>query len=174
VAKLLDFADRLDQLERDPNPFALITAAHLYTARTRRDPNARYRFKRRLVELLYQHGWRRQRILDLFAVLDWMMRLPENLEQQLWQDIQDHEGARKMRYITSVERIGRRIGWQEGKQEGALEGKADMLAMLLSKRFGPLSDDTRARLQRAGAAQLQRWAERVLDADSLSDVLDEH
>jgi hypothetical protein len=48
VVKLLDFTDRLHQLERDPNPFALVTAAHLYTARTRHDPNARYRFKRRI------------------------------------------------------------------------------------------------------------------------------
>jgi hypothetical protein len=39
-------------------------------------PEARYQAKRTLVRLLYQHGWERQRILDLFAVLDWMMRLP--------------------------------------------------------------------------------------------------
>jgi len=127
VVKLLELAERLEHLERDPNPFALISAAHLYTARTRHDPDARYRFKRRLVELLYRHGWTRRRVLDLFAVLDWMMRLPENLEQQLWQDIHALEGAQTMRYITSVERIGRRIGWREGhlagKQEGEREGE---------------------------------------------------
>ncbi|MBK1633604.1 cytosolic protein [Thiohalocapsa halophila] len=186
VVKLLDFTDRLHQLERDRNPFALVTAAHLYTARTRHDPNARYRFKRRLVQLLYRHGWTRQRVLDLFAVLDWMMRLPENLEQQLWQDIQALEGAQAMRYITSVERIGRRIGWkdgqlagkqegkQEGKREGKQEGQAALLVMLLSQRFGPLSEDTRARLEQADAAQLERWAKRLLDAATLAEVFDEH
>ena len=38
-----------------------------------------------LVRLLYRRGWDRQRILDLFAVLDWMMRLPDVLERKLWQ-----------------------------------------------------------------------------------------
>jgi len=106
------------------------------------------------------------------------MRLPENLEQQLWQDIQALEGAQTMRYITSVERIGRRIGWEEGqlagKQEGKQEGEVALLAMLLSQRFGPLSEDTRAHLEQADAAQLERWAKRLLDAASLAEVFDEH
>ena len=97
------------------------------------------------------------------------MRLPENLEQQSRQDIQALERAQTMRCIASLERIGRRIG----KKKDAFEGKADMLAMLLSKRFGPLGEDTRVRLERANAAQLQRWAERVLDATILGEVLDE-
>ncbi|MBK1633601.1 hypothetical protein CKO31_23220 [Thiohalocapsa halophila] len=130
------------------------------------------------MQLLYRHGWTRQRVLDLFAVLDWMMRLPENLEQQLWQDIQALEGAQAMRYITSVERIGRRIGWKDGqlagKQEGKQEGQAALLVMLLSQRFGPLSEDTRARLEQADAAQLERWAKRLLDAATLAEVFDEH
>ncbi|MBK1633606.1 hypothetical protein CKO31_23245 [Thiohalocapsa halophila] len=96
--------------------------------------------------------------------------LPENLERQLWRDIQALKGAQAMRYITSVERIGRRIGWEEGKQEG----EAALLVMLLSQRFGPLSEDTRARLEQADAAQLERWARRLLDAATLAEVFDEH
>jgi hypothetical protein len=34
------------------------------------------------VRLLYAHGWQRQRVIDLFAVLDWLMRLPDVLEQE--------------------------------------------------------------------------------------------
>lgn len=30
---------------------------NLYTDRTREDPNARHRFKRRLLKSLYRHGW---------------------------------------------------------------------------------------------------------------------
>jgi hypothetical protein len=37
-----------------------------------------------------------QRILDLFAVIDWMMRLPDPLEQALWNEVQTIEGERKM------------------------------------------------------------------------------
>ena len=70
VVKLLDCADRITQLDTDPNPFAIVTAAHLRTRQTRRDPDARYQAKRTLVSLLYRQGWDRQRFLDLFAVLD--------------------------------------------------------------------------------------------------------
>ncbi|QVL46972.1 MAG: DUF4351 domain-containing protein [Thiocapsa sp.] len=182
VVKLLDYADRLAALETDANPFALITAAHLYTARTRHDPKARYGFKRRLVRLLYRHGWDRQRILDLFAVIDWMMRLPDALEQALWKEIQSIEGERKMAYVTSVERLAVQRGLQEGEAKGRVEGEArgevkgrvELLARLLTKRFGPLSPEIQARLTQATSDQLERWGERLLDADSLEGVFDDH
>jgi hypothetical protein len=182
VAKLLDYADRLKALETDANPFALITAAHLYTARTRHDPQARYGFKRRLVRLLYRHGWNRQRILDLFAVIDWMMRLPDALEQALWNEIQTIEGERKMAYVTSVERLANQRGQQEGEArgrvegrvEGRFEGRVEFLARLLTKRFGPLSSEIHARLTQATTEQLERWGERLLDAESLDGVFDDH
>jgi hypothetical protein len=40
------------------------------------------------VRWLYRHGWDRQRILDLFAVIDWMMWLPDALKPALWNEIQ--------------------------------------------------------------------------------------
>jgi hypothetical protein len=174
TVKLLAFADRLEALEADANPFALVTAAHLYTARTRLDPEARFGFKRRLVRLLYRHGWAKQRILDLFAVIDWMMRLPDALERRLWQEIQVIEGETKMAYVTSVERLAIQDGEARGREEGRVEGKADFLARLLAKRFGPLSAETQARLEQATTAQLEHWGERLLDADSLGGVFDEH
>ena len=74
IAKLLDYADQAESLENDPNPFALITLAHLQTRATRTDPQARYAVKwklvqllyRKLVQLLYRRGWDKQRIVDLF------------------------------------------------------------------------------------------------------------
>jgi hypothetical protein len=105
VVKLSGLADQTEALDTHRNPFALVTAAHLRTRQTRHDPEARYQAKRTLVRLLYQHGWERQRILDLFAVLDWMMRLPVRNDQKLWQDIAAIEGESKMRYVTSVERL---------------------------------------------------------------------
>ena len=92
----------MESLETDFNPFALVTRAHLHTRQTKNDPQARYRAKRDLVRLLYRRGWDRQRILDLFAVLDWMMRLPDELEQRLWLDIEAIEGESKMPYVTST------------------------------------------------------------------------
>ena len=174
VVKLIEFADRLNYLETDPNPFALVTAAHLRTRQTRKDPEARYQAKRGLVRLLYRRGWDRQRILDLFAVLDWMMRLPDVLESKLWQDIEQIEGETRMRYVTSVERLAIERGIQQGKLEGKLDGEATVLERQLAKRFGPLAEETRGRLRSASAEQLELWAERILDAPTLAAVLEDH
>ncbi len=38
---------------------------------------------------LYRPGWARQQVLDLFAVLAWMMRLAYSLKQLRWQDIDE-------------------------------------------------------------------------------------
>jgi len=138
----------------------------------------RYQAKRTLVRLLYKHGWSRQRVLDLFAVLDWMMRLPDGLEQRLWQDIEQIEGETRMKYVTSVERLaiqrGMQQGMQQGKLEGKLEGQSTTLMRQITKRFGPLSPDTAQRLQTATAEQLELWTDRILDAPTLAAIFDAH
>jgi hypothetical protein len=178
VAKLLDYADRLDLTSGDANPFALVTAAHLQTRQTRDDPEARYRAKRALVWLMYRQGWDRQRVLELFAVLDWMMHLPDTLSQRLWQDIESIEGETRMRYVTSVERLATARGLQQGMQQGMQQGKreeaAAIVAKQLTKRFGPLPESVRARMAQATLEQLDEWAERLLDAPSLEAVLGGH
>ncbi len=101
TAKLLDHEHRLAELKREANPFALVTAAHLTALRTRRDVGRRFAAKRELVRLLYAQGWERQRVIDLFAIIDWMLQLPKPLEQQVWQDIETIEGKADMKYVTS-------------------------------------------------------------------------
>ena len=174
VAKLLDHAERIDSLEADPNPFALVTAAHLRTRQTKNDPQARYQAKKTLVRLLYRQGWERQRILALFAVLDWMMRLPDGLEQKLWQDIEAIEGETQMRYVTSVERLAMQRGRLEGIEQGIERGEARVLERQLAKRFGPLTDATSQRLKNATCEQLELWADRILDAPTLVAIFEDH
>jgi len=160
------------------NPLALVTAAHLRTRQTKNDPQARYRAKLDLVRSLYRQGWDKQRMLDLFAVLDWMMRLPNALEQRFWQAIETIEGETKMPYVTSVERLaiqrGMQQGMQQGLEQGRLEGKIEGLERLLIKRFGPLDEATHKRLEIATLAQLDRWTDRILDASTVDAVFEEH
>lgn len=182
VVKLLDYADRADLLENQANPFALVTVAHLQTRQTKHNPEDRYQAKRALVRLLYRHGWDRQRILDLFAVLDWMMCLPEELEQKLWLEIEMIEGESKVRYVTSVERLATKRGLQQGLEQGLekglekgkIQGEAAVLQRQLTKRFGPLTEETQMRLKTATLEQLDLWAERILDAPTLTGIFDEH
>ena len=55
-----------------------------------------------------------------------------------------------------------------------VEGEVAVLARLLSKRFGPLDEQTSARLKAATLDQLDIWADRILDAPTLQAVFDGH
>lgn len=182
TVKLLDYADEIDGLLDQDNPFALVTAAHLLTQKTRNAPQRRQAQKQRLVKLLFRRNWDRQAIIDLLFVLDWIMRLPPELEAELWQDVKKLEGDCIMPYMLSIERIirkesrmqGLEEGLQKGRQEGRQEGQAALLAAMLKKRFGPLPPETELRLAHAGDAQLTAWAESLLDAPTLDDVFRSH
>jgi predicted transposase/invertase (TIGR01784 family) len=66
---------------------------------------------------------------------------------------------------------GRAEGEARGRAEGKAEGKADTLRKLLTLRFGELSEPTQLRIAGASEAELDRWVERVLTADTLDAVL---
>ncbi len=167
VVKLLDMRDDLDQLLESDNPFALVTAAHLLTRQTRHDPAHRYEANLRLIRILFKRGWKRQRILDLFTVIDWLMHLPVDLDKKLGEDIQRIEEEHKMPYVTSIERIG----IEKGRAEGLSQGQALILQKQLGKRFGNVPSWAEQRILSARPEQLEDWALRVLDGTTLEDVL---
>jgi predicted transposase/invertase (TIGR01784 family) len=70
---------------------------------------------------------------------------------------------------TLLER-GRQEGRREGRHEGEKRGEAKVLLHLLEVKFGAVDDRTRSRVQAAGPKRLLQWAERVVTADTLSDV----
>ena len=65
---------------------------------------------------------------------------------------------------------GKLEGRLEGKLEGRLEGETQLLERLLTRRFGPPSADSQARLKAATLEQLEQWAENLLDAATLDEV----
>ncbi|WP_366145199.1 DUF4351 domain-containing protein [Accumulibacter sp.] len=57
-------------------------------------------------------------------------------------------------------------------QQGRQEGEAALLQSQLARRFGTLPDAVRTRLTSATVDQLESWATKVLDAESLDGVFD--
>ena len=127
MVKLLDYQTRGDFLSESTNPFAVIVAAHLTTQQTSQDPQGRYQGKLRLAKSLYQRGYSRQDILELFRLIDWMMTLPDQIESEFKQEIRRFEEDLQMPYVTSFERLAR----QEGLDEGILQkGREDVIDVL--------------------------------------------
>lgn len=60
---------------------------------------------------------------------------------------------------------------EEGRREGLLEGRRTLLLKLLGVRFGGLSNAATARVNSADSTELDVWAERVLTAGTLAEVL---
>ena len=75
-----------------------------------------------------------------------------------------------MPYITSIERMGLERGLQQGRQEGRQQGEAAVLRRQLTRRFGPLPTWVEARLTQASLPELERWADRILEASQLDEV----
>jgi len=63
---LHDCQTRQAELEASDNPFTMVVMAHLRTGATRRDPAGRLQWRLRLMRRMYEHGYTRQDILELF------------------------------------------------------------------------------------------------------------
>jgi hypothetical protein len=194
TAKLLDYASQTDALLASHNPFAWVTLAHLRTQQSRRDPDQLYAAKWQLTKLLYQHGWRKRRIIVLFRVINWMMALPAPHQERYWQAVLELEKERNMEWITPLEQSFLDKGWQkglekgleqglekglekgleEGLQQGRKEGAAALLERQLTRRFGPLPQAVRSKLAQAGAEQLASWSDALLEARTLQEVFEQN
>ena len=67
----------------------------------------------------------------------------------------------------------REKGFQDGEIIGEMKGRRILLEHQLTRRFGTLPDWGRERLTQATVEQLDRWGDRVLDAESIQAVLAE-
>ena len=74
-------------------------------------------------------------------------------------------GYFQRRIAEGVER-----GHAEGRDEGRAEGGRTVLERLLRRRFGRLPPEAAERLHQAPSAELETWADNVLDAETLDEV----
>jgi len=122
AVKLLDYRERWPALEASDNPFATVVMTHLKAQETRRDVDERKAWKWALMRRLYERGYGREDVINLFRFMDWVMRLPEEMDEEFWQEVRQFEEVSKMPYITSVERIGMKKGMEQGLQQGLQQG----------------------------------------------------
>jgi len=77
---------------------------------------------------LYERGYSRQDIKNLFAFIDWIMTLPKDLAERFNQELVSYEKEKNMPYVTSIERFA--------MEKGKLENAQDMILDALEAKFG--------------------------------------
>lgn len=132
IAKLLDYEATWETLEQTTNPFGIIVMAHLKTKATQRNPESRLQWKLSLVRRLFERGYSREDIQELFRFIDWIMILPKELALSFTTEVRSYEEVQRMRYVTSIERLAK----EEGKEEGIIENARESVIEVLDTRFG--------------------------------------
>jgi hypothetical protein len=114
---------------------------------------------------------RAERGLDDFEVLIrytfWVADVPTERIRAL---LRDKVGPMvEERMLTTAEKLIA-SGEARGRAEGEARGRAAILVKQLTRRFGPLPDETQRQLENASIDELDTWAERILSAANLADV----
>jgi len=109
VVKLIDYQDRIEELEASNNPFASVIIAQLAALEVKRKPDdERKRVKFSLTRRLYDKGFEKKGVINLYKFIDWLIGLSSPLELEYLEEIYQLEEAVKMSYISSAERFGRK------------------------------------------------------------------
>ncbi len=174
VVKLLDWRERDAELAASANPFSVVVRAYLAAQATVGAMEARGRAKLGLIRGLYERGYAREHILELFRLIDWMLALPAEQEALLLHEVERIEEERRMPYITSAERIGQergeQIGLREGRREGRLEGQRTVLRRLVQARFGTVPEALGRQIDTADELQLDQLIGRIGAASTLNEL----
>ena len=144
VVKLVDYQQRLSELEESRNPFSTVVLAHLAALETRDNRVERKAQKLALVKRLYEKEFSREQVLNLFAFLDWMLTLPLELEREFEVEVEKLEEEQRMKYVTSFERNARRESLLEGI-EVSLEVKFGSEGLNLLPEISQIYDIERLR-----------------------------
>ena len=153
TAKLTDYRQRLDELEHSANPFAVVVQAHLIAQQTSDDAQQRLQAKWQLTRRLYERGFDKRVIIGLYRFLDWVITLPEPMDVLYQNKLSEYEEEKKMKYVTTAERVGIKKGQQLGS--------AAIVLRMLQGRFGALDEATQAHVR----------ALPLMEIEALSDAL---
>jgi hypothetical protein len=158
---LLEFKQQWSALAASRNPFATVVMAHLQALETRQNRKKRKEAKLALTKRLYEQGYQREDILNLFKFIDWLMSLPTELEQEFQQELNQYEEEKRMPYITSVERMGMEKGMRESVID-ALEIRFENVPSELVDEISQIQD----------TSLLKNLHRQAITLDSISDFQD--
>ncbi|MCU0424209.1 MAG: cytosolic protein [Candidatus Kapabacteria bacterium] len=137
LQKMSDFAKTESEwksLETSTNPFAVVIMAHLKSQQTRGNADERLNWKIRIAKGLYQSSMPKTTVLELMRFLDWLMTLPDDIQQQFTTVSHDLETS-TMPYYADFELRAMNRGLQQGLEQGLQQGLHRALLNIIRKKF---------------------------------------
>ncbi|MCK4760671.1 MAG: hypothetical protein KAW12_00630 [Candidatus Aminicenantes bacterium] len=126
IVKIIDYKvneQKRKELEHSNNPMTLIVRAQLKNFEAEKgDDSKKYDVKRELIRECYAGGFSRDAARTLLKFIDWLLRVPEELEEKLSEEIIKLEEEYKMPYVTSWERRAAEAGMEKGIEAGIERG----------------------------------------------------
>ena len=119
-------------------------------------------------EAIEQFGWYVLHVTEA-APIDVHMAIQRHLQRPEENIMSTAERLRREGMAKGIEE-GIEKGIEKGMATGDRKGRAATLQRLLERRFGPLPPTLESRLRDATVAELERWADRILDAGTLDEV----
>jgi hypothetical protein len=165
--KLWDWHNRIDELLASDNIIGLAVVAHLQSHLTVDDITERYRWKRRLIELIDERGLDVLQMYLLNKVVDWFVNLPELLERRFSQETFQIRQEKSMSRVTNYERYIESLIEQQIKAKITIK----LVTAQLNKKFGQAGAAYAAELKdMIDDGLLERVIEAILDANTIDEL----
>ena len=175
TVKLIDYETQWQQLETSTNPFTLMIMAHLKTKATQGQPQQRQQWKWSLIRTLFERGYNQEDIRQLFRAVDWMMTLPEELQQGFETQVTRYQEERTMPLLSHMEIRAEKRGMEQGMERGSLLNAREWVIELLEIRFdsvpAEIADIINQIEDRAKLQQLHRQAATVESMEAFQQFL---
>jgi hypothetical protein len=123
-------------------------------------------WKWRLTRTLYEKGYGRQEVQDLYRFIDWVIMLPEEIEREFWQNLKAFEEEQKVTYVTNAERFG----FEQGIERGIERGEQLLISRQLTRKLGAIAPSLMEQLQALSIAELELLGDALLEFNRIDDL----
>ena len=108
----------------------------------------------------------------LYTFIDYVLALPDELEEDFMQNMREFEDSQEKHYVTSAERIGIKKGLEQGLEKGKWEGQKEILNLLLINKFGQVPAVYLTKIRDATPEKIQEWCKKILTANNINELFD--
>jgi hypothetical protein len=123
VIKIIDYQDKMTELNSSTNPFASVLLVQLAAIEIKKaQAGYRKQIKLSLIKRLYTLGLSKEEVYNLFRFIDWLIGLPKHLEIKCLDEVHQFEKEKKMAYVSSLEKYGMEVGIEIGIKQGLEKG----------------------------------------------------